>query len=355
MLPPLPDKQTLLHTAETLFYAACGGTLFTLIGLPAGLVTGSLIAVATAALSGRPMVIPLPLARLIYILVGICLGAVVTPEILHGIATFPLSIAVMTVSTVCMIVATTTYLRMVHGWDALSAIFGASPGGLAQVMALAAEYGVADLRAIAIVQVMRVVLLTLGIPSGLALFGLSAKGVGMPFGAAQVSTIELMLLIAFSTFAALLMLWLRLPGGLIFGALIGSGILHGGGYVHAGLPSWMVTLAVIGVGAVTGSRFSKTKPQILVRYIGAALGSFAVAATIASVFVVILTTMLSVRTADAVVAFAPGAQDTMMVLALSLHLDPVFVSAHHLWRFILVTMSLPLQARRVRKQIQSKD
>jgi len=347
MFPPLPDKQTLLCTAETLFYAVCGGIVFTLLGLPAGLVTGSLIVVATAALAGRPMIVPLPLARFIYVLVGICLGAVVTPELLHGIASFPLSIAILTVSTICMIVATTTYLRTVHGWDALSAVFGASPGGLAQVMALAAEYG-ADLRAIAIVQVMRVVLLTIGIPTGLALFGLSAKTVGLPFGAAHVSITELALLIAVSTFAALLMVWLRLPGGLIFGALIGSAVLHGGGFVHAALPSWMVALAVVGVGAVTGSRFAKTRPRILVQYIGAALGSFAVAATIASTFALVLLTLLPVRTADAVVAFSPGAQDTMMVLALSLHLDPVFVSSHHLWRFMLVTLSLPFQARRAK-------
>lgn len=346
MFPLLPDKATMLRTAETLVYAAAGGIVFSLIGLPAGLVTGSLTVVAIAALAGRPMMVPLPLAKVIYVLVGMCLGAVVSPEILHGIASFPLSIAILTVSTICMIVATTTYLRVVHGWDALSAVFGASPGGLAQVMALAAEYG-ADLRAIAIVQVMRVVLLTIGIPSGLALFGLSATGVGMSIGTTHVSLIEFLLLIAVSTFVALAMVRLRLPGGLVFGALIGSGFLHGFGFVHSALPWWMVSLAVVGVGAVTGSRFAKTEPFMLVRYIGAALGSFAVALSIASVFVLVLTTVLSVRVADAVVAFAPGAQDTMMVLALSLHLDPVFVSAHHLWRFLLVTLSLPLQARRV--------
>jgi len=117
----------------------------------------------------------------------------------------------------------------------------------------------------------------------------------------------------------------------------------------------MVAVAVVGVGAVTGSRFSKTEPRMLLYYIGAALGSFAVALAIASAFVLLLTTLLSVRIADAVVAFSPGAQDTMMVLALSLHLDPVFVSAHHLWRFMLVTLSLPLQARRVGKSGRAKD
>ena len=63
----------------------------------------------------------------------------------------------------------------------------------------------------------------------------------------------------------------------------------------------------------------------------------------------LLTCMLSVRIADVVVAFAPGAQDTMMVLALALHLDPIFIGAHHLSRFMLVSLSLPLLAGRLQK------
>ena len=151
----------LLRTLETLIVAAVGGVSFHLIGFPAGLVSGSVLAVAIAALAGRPMLVPTPVARVTFVLVGISLGAVVTPETLKGITTWPLSVAALAVATACMIVATTSYLRFVHGWDALSALLGASPGGLAQVMALSAEYG-ADLRAIAIVQTIRVVLLRWG-------------------------------------------------------------------------------------------------------------------------------------------------------------------------------------------------
>jgi uncharacterized membrane protein AbrB (regulator of aidB expression) len=59
-----------------------------------------------------------------------------------------------------------------------------------------------------------------------------------------------------------------------------------------------------------------------------------------------VTAILPFRVADVVIAFAPGAQDTMMVLALTLHLDPVFVGAHHLTRFLIVTFSVALTARR---------
>jgi uncharacterized membrane protein AbrB (regulator of aidB expression) len=59
----MPTRRTLAHTAETLLIAAIGGALFTLVGFPAGLISGSLLCVATAALAGRPMMIPTPLSR----------------------------------------------------------------------------------------------------------------------------------------------------------------------------------------------------------------------------------------------------------------------------------------------------
>jgi membrane AbrB-like protein len=338
----------LLRTGETLGIAAAGGMLFAYLGLPAGLVMGSLLSVAAAGLAGRPVMLPAPLSRTISVLVGISLGAVVTPDTLKGLGNFPLSIAILAVATLCMLGATATYLRFIHGWDAQSALLGASPGGLAQVMALSAEYK-ADLRAIAIVQTLRVVALTIGIPAGLALFGLTASaGMMMRFGdPAHASGSELAILVAVSTAAAIVFWWFRFPGGLMFGAMLASGILHGGGWIGAALPWWVAGAAVIGIGAMTGSRFAGTSPRVLLRFLVAALGSFAVALSIASAFVVMLTTMLAVPVADAVVAFAPGAQDTMMVLALALHLDPVFVAALHLSRFLLVSLLVPILASRL--------
>src|SRR6185312_6159037 len=143
--------------------------------------------------------------RVISVVVGISLGAVVTPDTLKGLAAFPLSVLVLAISTLCMITATSFYLRYVHGWDAQSALFGASPGALAQVMTLAAEYK-ADLRAIAIVQTMRVMALTLGIPAGLAYFGLTVPGGGLMarFVAAGAPSIpELAILVTASTVSAI--------------------------------------------------------------------------------------------------------------------------------------------------------
>ena len=55
---------------------------------------------------------------------------------------------------------------------------------------------------------------------------------------------------------------------------------------------------------MTGSRFANTSPLTLLRFLGAALGSFTVSMTIATLSVLVLIMLLAVPVADAVVAFA---------------------------------------------------
>jgi membrane AbrB-like protein len=345
----ISPPRELMRAAETLLIAAVGGVGFHLIGFPGGLVSGSMLTVAVAALAGRPMTVPVILARLCFIMVGILLGAVVTPETLRGVATWPLSVAILVVAAICMMTATACYLRWVHGWDSLSALLGASPGSMAQVMALSAEFG-ADVRGIAIVHVLRVLLIVLGLPAGLALFGSTVEPIVSPRGAAESSFAELATLVTVSTLIALAMSRARFPGGLMFGAMAGSGFLHGADLVHVSLPWWAGSAAMLTLGAVAGAKFANTGPRLLLSHLGAAFGSFAVAVSVAASFALLVAALLPFRIADVIVAFAPGAQDTMMVLALAMHLDPVYVGAHHLARFLAVSFSVAVVARRLARR-----
>jgi hypothetical protein len=344
MASSAPSGDLIRHVIETLCVAALGGVGFALVGFPAGLIAGSMLTVAIAALAGRPMQVPMSVARVSFVLIGMLLGAVITPELVLGVGRWPLSIALLILAALLMIGLTACYLRFVHRWDAGSALMGASPGSLAQVMAISTELGL-DVRAIAIVQTVRVVLLTVGLPAGLAVFGFTAT----PSLPARIGTspdlAELAVLVAVSTLTGLAFTWIRVPGGLLLGAMVGSGVLYGTGTVHAAMPWWAGAAGVILLGAIAGARFTNTSPRMLVSYLGAAFGSFATSIAVASGFVVLVTTLLPLPVADAVVAFSPGAQDTMMVLALALHLDPVFVAAHHVVRFVVVSVTVPLLVR----------
>ena len=344
MRPSPTVLQRSLPVLETLAIGAVGGILFTAIGFPAGLISGSVLATAIASLLGRPMTVPQGFTKLVMVIVGIALGSVVTPATLRGLAAYPVSVALLSLSTACIILAATTYLRLVHRWDSLSALFGASPGALAQIVALSAECG-ADLRGIVVVQTMRILFLTLGIPSSMALFGLASSATrGLPAGPVA-APLEMLAMIAAASLAAFLLYRLRFPGGWIFGSMLGSGILHGGGFIAGGLPWWAVAPALISMGAVTGARFAGTPARLLLSFVAAALGSFAVAMSVATLFILLTAQLVDVPVGDIIMAYSPGAQDTMMVLALALHLDPVFVGAHQLARYLIVSLGNPFIAR----------
>jgi hypothetical protein len=127
----------------------------------------------------------------------------------------------------------------------------------------------------------------------------------------------------------------------MFGAMIASSVLHGAGWVEGGLPAWVRGVALIGIGALIGSRFTRMKMKVLLGHINAALGSFAIAIAVSGIFVAVIALTTQVRLADIIVAFAPGAMDAMLALALTLHIDPIFVGAHHLSRFVFVTIATP--------------
>ena len=127
--------------------------------------------------------------------------------------------------------------------------------------------------------------------------------------------------------------------------MLTSAILHGSGLIHAVMPWWVANTAMVAMGAITGSRFANTSPRMLLNFVAAAFGSFAVAVAISAVFAAILISLLSLRVAEVMIAFAPGSVDAMMLLALALSLDPVYVGAHHLTRIFFVSLTMPLLAR----------
>jgi uncharacterized protein len=127
----------------------------------------------------------------------------------------------------------------------------------------------------------------------------------------------------------------------MFGAMLAAGLLHGVGLVEGGLPLWLRGIALVGIGALIGSRFARMRIKTLLGHLHAALGSFVIAAAISAAFVLVIVLTTHVRFSDTIVAFAPGAMDAMMALALTLHIDPIFVGAHHLSRFVFVTIATP--------------
>jgi len=335
----IPSRTKTLNVLETLAIGTIGGVLFVVAGLPGGLISGAMMAVGIAAMMGRPLAMPPILTQTVLVLLGISLGSLMSRQLLQHIGAYPLTIALLALATFCTTFGSSFYLQRVHGWDRTSAFLAASPGALSQITILAIEKG-ADVSAIAVVQTMRVIMLTAALPLLLVISGMTpspsptlAIAVASPLGMAG--------LIGASVATALVLRMAKFPASWMFGAMIGSSVLHGSGLIEGGLPPWMRAVALVGIGTLIGSRFSRMRPKTLLSHVNAALGSFAIAIMISAIFVVVIALTTAVRFADVLVAFAPGAMDAMLALALTLHIDPIFVGAHHLSRFVIVTITMP--------------
>lgn len=329
----------MLHAAEAIAIGTAGGLLFAAMHLPGGLISGSMVAVGGAAMAGRPLAMPPLIVQTILMTLGVSLGSMVSPELLSGMARYPASIALLAAATFCATFASSFYLQRIHGWDRTSALLAGTPGALSQITMLATEKG-ADVAGIAVVQTFRVIVLTAALPILLALTGtVGPSAVSGQFETAAVWA--LILLAATAVLVSYVLHRLNFPASWMFGAMLGSAVLHGTGLVHGGLPRELYAAALIGIGTLIGTRFAKIRVRTFVSHLTAALGSFLVAVSISAVFVAFIILVIGASFSDTVVAFAPGAMDAMLALALTLHIDPLFVGAHHLSRFMFVSITTP--------------
>src|SRR5688572_32381455 len=172
-MSPSPSRLELARRfAATMAYGLAGAAVLGLAGLPAGWVAGAVVGVSAAALAGRQVFVPVRVGQVVYLLLGISLGSAVTPETVATMVTWPLSMLALTVAMVSVTASVMAYLKFVHGWDTLSALFAAAPGALSQAMALAQDTG-ADVRAIAMVQTVRLFILAVALPLIFAAFGVA--------------------------------------------------------------------------------------------------------------------------------------------------------------------------------------
>jgi membrane AbrB-like protein len=339
----IADPNRAARIALTLGLSLAGGLGATWAGLPAGWLSGGILAVALTSLAGFDSEFPDRLRAPVYLVLGLYAGSGVSPETLDQMQTWPASFAILGVSVIALIAGSYWWLHACCGWDRNAALLASLPGALSFVMA-AAEGLKTDMKKVAIAQSLRLILLVEIIPLAALLLGHSA---GSPGAAAipTASAADLLILLAAGLGAALMMEGLRLPGGWMLGGLVASAFLLLSGTVQGGLPGILVVPCMVALAALTGSRFRPGDMAILPRIAGPALVSFAIASIVSVISAVAVTLIFGVSIIQTLLAFAPGALDALIILAYQMDIDPAYVAAHHVARFLALVAAVPLLAR----------
>ncbi len=339
-------RHPLPRTVLTLAAGTLGGAVFAYFNLPAAWLAGALVAVTVLALAGLPVYVPDLLRKIIFVVLGISLGAAVTPETVAGIRNWPITLALLALSLPATMSAVMLYLHYVSKWNYRETLYASAPGALSAVLAMASDAKV-DVRMVAFVQTVRVFLLIAALPGLLLSAGLSASTGAIPLTAGvHVATPGDTLIMALTGIAsALLAERLRIPGGLLIGPMLVNGFLHGAGYVQGNIPTFLLFASFVVLGAFTGTRFASTTPAMIRRLLVDSVGAFLVALAVCAVFAVFAAWLSGENVAKTIVAFAPGGLEAMTILAFMIGLDPAFVGVHHLARFVLIALLLPFVSR----------
>jgi len=319
--------------------AAVGGGAFALLGMPAAWLSGSMLLSAVVALFR-----PLPSLRRPWfdstmVLSGAILGSAATPEALAAAARYPASLIILLVGVTAIMLATGAYLRHVARWPWIDALLAAAPGALSTVLAVAQAKG-ANIGRISVVQLFRLLVLVALLPSVMQLSGASA---GMPVPVVQSVDAGTMFCVTMAGLAlGLVFERLGLSAPLMFGATFASAGLHASGMVEGALPMPIQIAVQILLGTTMGGRIAHIPRNELKGLFPLAIGGFAVSIAVAFLFAWPAAWLADVSYASGMAAFAPGGLEAMAMLAFAMGLDTLYVGAHHLVRFVVIGLAMPL-------------
>ncbi|MGE0147960.1 MAG: AbrB family transcriptional regulator [Parvibaculaceae bacterium] len=321
----------------TLALGVAGGAVFAAIRFPAPWLAGSMIAAILAVLLGLKLWMPDALRNVAYIILGVQIGSSVTVETLVTAARWPLSLVMLVVTVAAVTVACYLFYRRMRGWPAGDALFSSLPGALGLVVALADD-AKADMRRVIIAQSIRLFFLVAALP--LVINSLSAHR--QPLALPETSVWwEIALVVAASAAVALLFERLRVPAGLFVGSIVPSALFYIGDIAHGALPAPILILANVIIGSSLASRFQDFTLGELLHTLGDGIAGFAIALVVSLAGAVLASLIGDLSFAQTLLAFAPGGLDVMMVIALALNLDPAYVGAHQLARYLAMSLVVP--------------
>ncbi|MFQ5765513.1 MAG: AbrB family transcriptional regulator [Rhodospirillales bacterium] len=334
----------------TLLFGAAGGWVFNWLRMPLAWMIGAMVVTTVAALAGAPLKGPGRLRHVMMGVLGIMLGSAFTPDAMANVGHWIGSIAVLIVFIVVVVSIVAQLLARIGGFDAVTAYFSASPGGLATMVLLGAEMG-GDERSIALVHAIRIMLTVLIIPFWFRFFqGYEPGGtaaLGAITGLAGRDTLILVLCALGYPMARLL----RFPAAPLIGPMLFSAAVHLSGLTAAKPPAEIVNVAQVVIGTGVGCRFVGVRVAEVLRTMLTSIGTTLLMLGLAVVFALGISEATGLEFLALWLAFAPGGLAEMTLISLAMGIDTAFVSTHHLVRVLFMVIAAPIVFRLLRHRL----
>ncbi len=324
--------------------AGIGAAVFLAIGLPLPLLLGPMTGCLVFALAGARLQAMGVLGTLMRTMLGVAVGSTITTDLVRELPSYGYTLAAVPLFILVIGCIGYPFFRRVMGFDHPTAFYSAMPGGLQDMLIFGEEAG-GDVRAMSLIHATRVMLIVSAAPFLLTYFyDLDLSG---PPGrsALEVPLAQMAIMAAAAVAGWKLAEKIGLFGASILGPLILTAILSLMGVITTRPPAEAIWLAQFFIGIEVGAKYSGITGRELRVDVGAGLAYSVLLALISLAFIEAVILVSPAGTLDVILAFLPGGQAEMAVIAIVSGADVAFVVAHHLVRIFVVILAAPIIAR----------
>lgn len=328
----------LVKKSLTLIIAALGGLCFIVFKLPFPWLLGSVFMVFLAT---RFEKLPLEESKFLLIVsrmtIGVILGSSFTPELLHQIKDYIFSLIFIFPYVFSIAFIGMWYYQKVQKFDKITAYFSAMPGGLVEMVIIGKEMG-GDPARITLVQSVRLVFIVFCLPFLIEFISNTQlsdiKSITIPISQMNIKDTVLMVVVAI--FGVVVGFKLKLYATYLLGPMFASIIAYGFGFIHQRPPDELLMVIQVIMGISIGIVFKNVKTKVVLSTILNSFGFLLILVIISAITIFIIDNILNFPLVSIILAFSPGGQANINLIAIILKADISYIALHHLFRLLLV-------------------
>ena len=332
-------KQTI-----TFGIAAVGALVFVVVGLPLPMLLGPMAICLLAALGGARLQGMGQLGIFFRTFLGVAVGSTITPDVVTRLPDIGVSLLFVPLFVLAVGAIGYPILRYGFGFNHPTSYYASMPGGLQDMLVFGEEAG-GDVRALGLIHATRIlVILTIAPVVLTLLWGLDlTQAPGVPARSLDPWQIVLMVIAGVAGWKGAERIGLF--GASILGPLLLTAILSLSGIITHRPPAEIIWAAQFFIGIAVGVKYAGVTARELRVDVTAGLVFSAAVALVSAGFIYGIAASGIAHPLEAFLAYLPGGQAEMTVVAIIAGADLSYVVTHHILRIFVVILFAPVVNR----------
>lgn len=324
-----------------------------LLKLPAAFLIGAIIGGLLFAIAGSPLRVPNRVFVAAQSLLGCMIARVFSMSVLENIAAHWILVLISVLSVLGCSFLVGLFLQKRQILPGSTAIWGSWPGA-ASVMSIMAEAYGADIRLVALMQYLRVVMVAV-LASVVALsVGSSSPPVSI-LSFPPIAWDQLAGTLAMAGVCTWAALRTKIPAGPMLLTMIVGAVLNNLGWIQIELPPVLLLITYAVIGWTIGLKFTKSVFMYALFILPKLIGVIALLLVMCGCIALALVGFAGISPLTAYLATSPGGADSIAIIAASAPVDMAFVMSIQLMRFISVLLIGPVVSKIMAVHVRNRS